>query len=258
MRFRRERTKWKGTGLAMLAALLLSGCAQKPDLGRYSPNAFDRLVTSAISDGKSAELPLTGDERDLRALAATLAEEKPAADRDRLWGLSHLVADGEDEKTPASLRYYERLRAAHPTSPASLLNAFADDVQADAMTMDRFAATAAQVIAADQARADELLGHGAAATVQSYEGAQAFAAARDRITKNGWVIDRTTNTLASRLVAYRTALSHARVDAPEPGTIATIEAAIRAMEDRMVAIDAAALRHEGIVDSLGKRKGPEA
>ncbi|HMM15392.1 MAG TPA: hypothetical protein PKA57_12260 [Parvibaculum sp.] len=237
--------------MAALAVLLLGACAQEPDFGRYRPGLLERLdAASNDRTPDAAPLATTGAERDLRTMAANLSAERPAADDGRLWGIAQWAAKPADDGTPASLRYYKRLRAQHPTSPASLLNALAGDIQADTMDMDRFAAICGEVIAADRARGTELLGQGASASAVSYDGPSAFAGVRARIDENGRIIGRTANVLASRLVGYRTALAHARLDAPSPEYLAVVEAAIEDMEARMALIDRMSVSHESVLAAL--------
>lgn len=248
---RHGRSAISGGAVAAVAALILGACAQEADFGRDRPSPLDRLETAMLADPDAlASLPPTAAERDLRDMAANLAGERAAPDPDRLWGVTHWLARLGAGDTPPSLRYYRRLRARHPTSPASLLNALADDIEADVVDMERFAAIAGEVTAADRARADELLGRGASASAVSYDGPGAFAAARGRIEENGHVVHDTANVLASRLVGYRAALAHARLDAPVPEALATAEGAIRDMEARMAMVDEIAVRHQAVTASL--------
>lgn len=248
---RHGRSSISGGTAAVVAALILGACAQEADFGRHRPNLIDRLEAAVLADPDApASLPLTGAERDLRDVAANLAAERAAPDLDGLSGLARWASALGTEDVSASLRYYRRLRTRHPASSASLLNALADDIEADVVDMERFATLAGDVTAADRARADGLLGRGAAASAVSYDGPGAFAAARGRVGENGRIVHDTSNVLASRLVGYRTALAHARLDAPVPELLAVAEGAIRDMEARMAMVDEIAVRHQAVTASL--------
>ncbi len=248
---RHGRSAISGGAAAAVAVLILGACAQQADFGRDRPGPADRLATAIWADPEAlASLPPTAAERDLRDVAANLAVERPGADDDRLWGGTHWLVTLGAEDTPPSLRYYRRLRARHPASPEALMNALAGDIGADIVDMERFAAIAGEVTAADRTRADELLGRGASASAVSYDGPAAFAAARGRVEENGRIVHDTANVLASRLVGYRAALAHARLDAPLPEALAIAEGAIRDMEARMAMVDEIAVRHQAVTASL--------
>lgn len=248
---RHGRSAISGGTAAAVAALILGACAQAPDFGRDRPSPADRLATAIWADPEAlASLPPTAAERDLRDAVTNLATERAAPDADRLWGFTHWLATLGAADTPPSLRYYRRLRARHPASPASLMNALAGDIEADVVDMERFAAIAGEVTAADRARAGELLGRGASASAVSYDGPAAFAAARGRVEENDRIVHDTANVLASRLVGYRAALAHARLDAPLPEALRVAEGAIREMEARMALVDEIAVRHQAVTASL--------
>ena len=249
----KRSSRWKGTGVALLALLLLSACARPADFGRTREGTFDRLKAAVMDgEGPGTRLALTGAELDLRGMAQNLAGERPAREDDHLWGLSYWIADRREAATPRSLRYYERLRALHSASPSSLLNALVDDIEADTARMDRLAAVAAQVIDADGERANALLGHDGAGTTSG--GAEIAAQARDRLDENGRIIDRMADILASRLVGYRAALAEARIDAPLPDGLARAASAIDGMQKSMATVDDIAVRHETLAGLVRKQK----
>lgn len=238
-------------GVGVLAALLLGACTRQADFGRDRPGSADRLATAIWADPEAlASLPPTAAERDLRAVAANLAAERAPLRPGGLLAFVEGAFASEPNDAPSSLRYYRRLRAHHPTSPEALLNALADDVKADTSYTDRFSAVAAEVTVADRLRADELLGRGASAATIAYDGPGAFAVVHDRIDENDAVVGETADMLASRLVGYRTALAHARLDAPLPEALDAVEGAIRDMEARMALVDEIAVRHQAVTASL--------
>lgn len=248
---RRGRSAISGGTAAAVAALILGACAQQADFGRDDPHPFDLFPASIFAAADvPAALPPTAAERDLRAVAANLAAERAPLRRGGLLALVEGAFASEPDDAPSSLRYYRRLRAHHPTSPEALLNALADDVAADTSYTDRFAAVAAEVTVADRLRADELLGRGASAATIAYDGPGAFAVVHDRIDENDAVVGETADMLASRLVGYRTALAHARLDAPVPEALRAVEGAIRDMEARMALVDEIAVRHQAVTASL--------
>jgi len=239
--------------MAMLAALLLSACAQAPDFGRERPGAFDLVANSvfaAAGEPREMPLPLTDAERDLRRISQNLLREKPAAPSGPMADALAWIETQSSSPTPGNLRYYEMLSLAHRGSPVSLVNAMGDDIAADTVEMDLFATALDEVIAADGARANGFLGTGDMQATIGYEGPAAFARVRGRVAENGQTIEETVSALAARLVGYRVALAHARFDAPVGDRLAVVEEAISGMEARVAALDRGAVRHAAIMESM--------
>lgn len=233
------------SGLAALVALLVSACAQDPDFGRYRPTPLERL--NAVFSGMEKidpALPLTNDEIELHRISDNLVSERPVRES----GYRFVLPDmkGSTNVAPPSSGYYMRLRERHPTSPSALINALSDDVLADTVMMDQLAPICAGINEADQSRADALVGAPSAATAIALEKPAAFANVRTRLEDNGRLIDITAAALARRLVSYRTALAHARLDAPEAESLATAADAIRWMEESLTLLEREAVRHQSI------------
>src|SRR3546814_4955148 len=97
------------SGLAALVALLVSACAQDPDLGRYRPTPLERLNAAFSGVEKiDAALPLTNDEIELHRISDNLVSERPVRER----GYRFVLPDmkGSTNVTPPSSGYYMRLR----------------------------------------------------------------------------------------------------------------------------------------------------
>lgn len=238
------------SGLAALGALLVSACAQDPDLGRYRETPLDRF-SAAFSDNErsNALLSLTNDEIELRRISDNLISERPV----QQGGYHFVLPDvmGAKAVAPPSSGYYMRLREQHPASPAALVNALSDDVLADTIMMDQLTPICAGVNDADQRRAEALAGAPSAATTIALEKPAAFANVRARLESNGRLIDITADALARRLVSYRTALAHARLDASEAEGLATTTDAIRRMDESLTLLEREAVRHQSI-EALAK------
>lgn len=250
-----KRRSWAEKAVAAaIVAVFLSACAQDPDFGRYRPTAFERInavFSSAEKDGPV--LPLTDNEVELSKISTNLLAERPAREDDRLSTLTSLT--GTEIVAPPSLGYYMRLRARHPTSLTALVNAIADDVSSDTMLMNQLAPICEDINEADQSRADALLGAPTSATTIALEDPASFRNVRARLESNGRLIDTTADTLARRLVSYRTALAHARLDAPVPDRLAAVAEAIRQMEESLILLERDAVRHQAIEASASNR-GP--
>lgn len=239
---------WKKKGFAAIAALFLSACAQDPDFGRYRPTPFERIGAMLNSGKTGPSLSLTDAEENLRRISANLVSERPAPEDDRLFGLTHL-ADAE-VVAPPSLGYYMRLRVQHPKSPVALLNALADDVASDTALMSQFEGRCEEINQADRMRADGLLGAPTSLTTIALENPASFVNVRARLEENGRLIDTTAAILARRLVSYRTALAHARLDAPVPEKLAVVADAIRQMEENLTLLENDAVHHQAIEASV--------
>ncbi len=239
-------------GLAAIVAGLVSACAQDPDFGRYQPTPLDQFnaaFSGVKKDGPA--LPLTNDEIELHRISDNLVSKRPVGTSGYAFGLPDMTT-GSKSIPPPSSGYYMRLRELHPTSLSALINAISDDVSADIVMMDQLAPICADINDADQSRADALVGASSAATTIALEKPTLFANVRARLEDNGRLIDITADALARRLVSYRTALAHARLDAPEPERLAAVAEAIRQMEESLTLLERDAVRHQSI-EAFAKR-----
>jgi hypothetical protein len=228
-------TGWKIAGALCLAAL--GACAQEPDFAAPRPGLVQRIDAAFNSATVNVpSLPMTGAERDLRSIAANLADGRPAPERDRTFALPAWI----DAPAPAaSSGYYDRLRARRPATAVTLVDMIAADADADTAVMERFVTVAHVVVEDDGARLREM------------QAAPAGAAdVCDRVGENGRIIDETGNILAARLADYRAALLHVRIDAPEAERLDVLEAAIDRMGDQLALMDRNALAHTVVVSDL--------
>lgn len=243
-----------GKGVAVLLALALAACAGKPDFGREQPGLAARLSAALASSPERAiapMLPLTGPEFALRRIAANLQGPRPAAPGGDPLGLGEWADTRLAGTAPPDLHYYERLRRRHEASPVSLVNALADDIEADTVLMEQFSAACEEVIEADASRAAGLLGHPATAAAPGMRGQGSFISVRTRMDENSRLIDEAVILAAGRLVAYRAALAQARLDAPVPGRLAAAEAAVSQMAYRLMLMNRGAARHGAVMEPLG-------
>ncbi|MES1990246.1 MAG: hypothetical protein V4441_04750 [Pseudomonadota bacterium] len=235
--------------LAFCAALYLSACAQKADFGRDSQDGWSNLVMQlAGSETEKGTLAQSSAEQDLRARATTISTEPSASDPDFVTRLSRTF-DSQEPVAP-SLVYYTKLRAAHPTSLVSLVNTIGDDVQIDTVRLSQFTNICDEVNSADATRAEGLIGAPSAKTTIASEDPVAFRGVRTRLLENGQIIDASFATMEARLVSYRTALAHARLDSDETVDMDVVAAAIRRLDDELTRLDHAAQRHQAIRHSL--------
>lgn len=230
--------------MAVLSALLTCACAQDPDFGRYRATPLQQFNAAFSGVETRPALPLTNDEIELRRISDNLVSERPR----QAAGYRFVMPDMTGSKTvmPPSSGYYLRLREQHPTSPSALINALSDDVLADTVMMDQLVPICAGINAADQSRADALVGAPSAATMIALEQPAAFVNVRARMEDNGRTIDIAAATLARRLVSYRTALAHARLDAPKDERLASVADAIKQMEENLTLLERDAVRHQSI------------
>lgn len=237
--------------MAALVAVLVSACAQDPDFGRYRPTPLEQF-SAAFSGVEKIDpaLPLTNNEIELHRISDNLNSERPVRESRYLFPLPDAWLS--KSVVPPSSGYYTRLRERHPTSLSALINAIADDVSADVVMLDQLAPICADINDADQSRADALVGAPSAATTIALEKPASFANVRARLENNGLLIDITADALARRLVSYRTALAHARLDAPEPERLAAVAEAIRQMEESLTLLERDAVRHQSI-EAFAKR-----
>ena len=235
--------------LAFCAALSLAACAQKADFGRYNQNSWSDLVTQVTgSDAEKGALAQTPAEQDLRAQAATISTEPSATEPDLLTRVSRTFES--EEPVAPSLVYYTKLRAAHPTSFVSLVNTIGDDVQIDTVRLSQFTNICDEVNSTDAIRAEGLIGAPSAKTTIASEDPVAFRGVRTRLLENGQVIDTVFRAMEARLVSYRTALAHARLDGDGTVDMDAVAAAIRRLDDELTRLDHAAQRHQAIQLSL--------
>ncbi|MGV8996372.1 MAG: hypothetical protein ACOH12_05450 [Parvibaculaceae bacterium] len=235
--------------LACCAALCLSACAQQADLGRYNQNSWNDLVTHITGDGsESGSLPDTPAEEYLRIKAKAISTEPSAATP----GLVTRLSQKFDDAAPVapSLIYYTNLRQAHPTSLVSLVNTIGDDVRIDTVRLSQFTNMGDEVNSADTIRAEGLIGAPSAATTIASEEPAAFRSARTRISENGQVIDSVFKTMEARLVSYRTALAHARLDGAGSVDMDVVAVAILRLDDEVTRLDHVNTRHQEIQNSL--------
>lgn len=231
--------------LAFCAALSLSACAQKADLGRYNQDSWSDLVTQVTGSGTAkGALAETPAEQDLRVQAGSISTEPSASEPDLLQRVSRTFE--REEPVAPSLVYYTKLRAAHPTSLISLVNTIGDDVQIDTVRLAQFTNICDEINNADAVRAEGLIGAPSAKTSIASEDPVAFRGVRARLSENGQVIDNIFMMMESRLVSYRTALAHARLDGDESVNMDVVAAAIRRLDDELTRLDHAAQRHQAI------------
>tara|TARA_R110000868_G_scaffold386127_1_gene654308 strand:- start:505 stop:1209 length:705 start_codon:yes stop_codon:yes gene_type:complete len=232
----------------MGTALLAAACAPKPDFGRYQPDHWMGFKSVITGEVVTTPLAPTAAEADMQAEAEALRKEPRISERDFVTRVSETVAP----KSPVmpSLAYYTALRDAHPTSMSSLVNALGDDVQIDTVRLTQFVASSTEVIRVDEMRAATLVGAPNALTTVAAEDPAAFRYMRERLNDNGDVMDELFSTMLARIVSYRTALAHARVDADENIALDQVARAIRVMDDELTRLDYAARRHKTIRLSL--------
>lgn len=233
---------------ALGVALIGAACTPTPDFGRYQPNHWTEL--KSVVTGEVASIPLapTAAEADMQAQAAALRRGPSAGERDLVTRVSETLAP-KPEVAP-SLAYYLALRDVHPTSMSSLVNALGDDVQMDTVRLSQFVSSSTEVNRVDAMRAATLIGAPNALTTVAAEDPVAFRYMRERLNDNGDVLDEIFATMLSRIVSYRTALAHARVDADEDTALDQVARSIRLMDDELTRLDYAARHHKSVRLSL--------
>ncbi|MDO8289743.1 MAG: hypothetical protein Q7T44_11040 [Parvibaculum sp.] len=234
--------------LAFCAALMLAACVRQGDLGRDSPDTgWAKLANLAAGSGEQA-LVQTPAEQDLRAVATAISAAPSATEPDFLTRVSRSFE--KDGSVAPSLVYYTKLRAAHPTSLVSLVNTIGDDVQIDTVRLAQFSNICDEVNSTDAVRAESLIGAPSAKTTIASEDPVAFRGVRMRLIENGQVMDNTFAMMEARLVSYRTALAHARLDSDGTVDMDVVAAAITRLDDELTRLDHAARRHQAIQLSL--------
>lgn len=242
-----DESPWSARGaVALMAMFCLAGCAPQPDFGRYQPDGWTLLTSD---QGQSAHaLVLTPAEAGLRSVSDGLVEEPHAADVPFLNRIGNHLSETSD--TSPSRRYYQRLRAMHPTSLVALVNMMDDDVRIDTVRLAQFVELSEEVSRADSDRAEGLAAAPTARTTIASEIPQAFLGVRARVSENGDVIDTVHEIMMARIVSYRTALAHARLDTAETLELDQVAAAINELDEQLTRLDQVAVRHAEIKQSL--------
>lgn len=248
MNTQKHRFRAFGQVTAVSATLLAAACAPTPDLGRYQPDRWADLKSVVTGEAVEAPLTLTSAEADLRAQADALRQGPLVLERDFTTRMSEKIAPRPP--VAPSLAYYTALRDAHRTSMSSLVNALGDDVQIDTVRLTQFVAASAEVNRVDAMRAVTLIGAPSASTTVAAEDPAAFRYLRERLGHNEEILDEIYATMLTRIISYRTALAHARVDADETSTLDQVARAIRFMDDELTRLDYAARHHKTICLSL--------
>lgn len=204
--------------VALLAAagtaLIASACAERGDFGRPKQTALSALVTPTLGPTDSA-YPFTDDEQDLRARAWRFlmpAKERTVFDG-VLYDFARVGYVTPDYFPETKTWYKDALLADKFRSPASRFARLAEDASADRALLVPFAASAAQVVGGDRRR----LG---AMKQTSDLAVDDIANANIRVRENALLIAWVCNRMAMRLGAYRHALEHIFVAAPQSEAIA--------------------------------------
>jgi hypothetical protein len=245
-----QHVRWMKPGIWMLmAALCLSACAPKADLGRYTPNGLTKLVDWTTGGAEAPNgLILTPAENDLRATVTMILEEPHASNPNVLTKASAVFLS--QDATPPSQIYYARLRGIHPTSLAALVNMIGNDAQVDTVRLQQLLALCDEVNRADAMRAENLTAAPTAKTTIANEKPRAFLGVRARVSDNGDVINNALRTMETRIVSYRTALAHARLDTDETLALDQVSRVIDELDEQVTRLDIAAKRHSDIKQSL--------
>lgn len=205
---------------ALLAAACLAGCVERGDFGRVKPSVWNDLVaqTGTIAalarDEPVSDNPFTDDETELRGRAWRFLV--PARGRpwlDRL--LAELVATRivpSDMIEPDYRAYHEGLLSGPFRSPVSAYRKLSEDVSADGRLVEPFGLAAARVLAADRVRLAAL------ARLRDASAAD-IVDARARVAENRCLIAWVVSATGFRLAAYRYALEHLVVEAPQRDAI---------------------------------------
>lgn len=238
-------------GLACALALAAaSGCVERGDFGRVKPSVWNEIVsqTGAVAAASRGEPvspnPLTDDEQELRGRAWRFlvpARDRPWFDR----ALAELVATRvvpADAIEPDGSAYHRGLRMEGGRSPASMYRRLSEDAAADARLVGPFARTAIRVLAADRIRLAAL------ARVAQLSEADVYAA-RARVAFNRCLIAWVTSASAFRLAAYRYALEHLVIEAPQRDAVPT-ERALALLAAERTRLDALGVTLPGCAGDL--------
>lgn len=219
-------------GAASLA-LSLGGCIETGDFGRVKPTVWNDIVatTGAVAAARRGEpvslSPLTDDETELRDRAwryLVPARTRPYLDR----LLAELVATRilpPDMIPPDTGAYFAGLLQSLGRSPTSLYRRLSEDVAADTHLAEPFAAVAVRVLKADRVRLKVLARTG---DVPPPEAGDATA----RVAENRCLVAWVTGASAFRLGAYRYALDHLVIQAPQLDAAPTDRALARLAAER--------------------------
>ena len=220
-----------------LASLLLSACVETGDFGRPRPSIWNEALstTGSIAAWTRGEpvsaYVFTDDEEELRRRAWRFL--MPA--HERAWFERQLANIVRARVLPVAAQpngravYFAALMRDHGRSPASRYRRLSEDVFADAKLMEPFAFVAARVITADEARLRAL------AHVRDLTAGQAREAAL-RVAENRCLIAWVRWEIDGRTAAYRYALEHLFIEAPQTDGVA-VERAVRALEERRILLD---------------------
>ena len=230
------------TLLAILLPASLGGCVERGDFGRVKPSVWNDAVgqTGAIAARLRGEpvsaSPVTDDEDELRNRAWRFL----VPGRSRPWfdlALAELVATRvipPDAVEPDVSAYHRGLMESEGRSPVSLYRKLSEDASADMRLIDPFGANAARVLAADRTRLSAL------ARMADLDPDQA-ADARTRVVENRCLIAWVTSATAFRVTAYRYALDHLVIGAPQQDAVPT-ERAIARLRSERTRLDALGIR----------------
>lgn len=218
-------------------ALLLCACVQRGDFGRVPSTTWnDGLgVAGELSargrDEPVSPFPLTDDERDLRQRAWRFLTPASAYPLFARWvsdlAVLRVLPAAWHPSDPAL--YYDGLVAEPFRSPASRYRRIADDIVADGRLAGDFATLAARVAQADAVR---LRGIPLAATL----GEADIRAAEARVAENRGLVAWVGVEARARVEAYRYALEHLFLAAPQGEAIAP-ERALAGLRERIALLD---------------------
>jgi hypothetical protein len=208
---------------AGFSLLLLAGCAGPGDFGRPKSSVVNQtllpLAGAILARGREetvSTFPFTDDEEELRARAWRFLMPS----HERSWfdgivaelGMTRILPVHEVEIPQTS--YFQALIDGSFRSPASLYRRIGEDIQADEALIGPFARHAAKVLSADQMRLRSLL----YVKDLSFEDTQNATA---RIAQNRCLISWVRSRVPQRLAAYRYALEHVAIMAPQKEAIET-------------------------------------
>jgi hypothetical protein len=204
--------------IAVVAAVILSGCSSTGDFGRLAqPLVSDDTHAwvgqeAAAHHGQPVSLNnLTDDERTLRNLAFPLIE--PPYDRQR-WDavvLEYGVKRSFRRElwTFDTAAYYAHLMGEFHRSSTARYNKLIDDMRDDIVRLDPFFGTARRVVDLDQRREKSMQ---YVSSLAPPERVSALA----RVGENSLTIAWVHHSLTERCASYRFALEHLTVAEPEP------------------------------------------
>ena len=206
---------------------------ERGDFGRVKASAWNDLVaqTGAIAAGSRGEPvsanPLTDDENELRGRSWRFlvpSRGRPWLDR----ALAELVATrvvAADLIEPDRRAYHAGLLSGAARSPASLYRRLSEDIAVDLRLIEPFAIVAVRVLAADRIRLATLA---RVADVSPRDGIEALA----RVAENRCLVAWVTAASAFRLSAYRYALDHLVIEAPQADAGPTEQVLVRLATER--------------------------